>query len=113
MYRNGLKTHKTPKILKMAAGDAHLLLLDDNGRVFGLGWNGCAQLGPTKLSFITKPIDITKTILSQLPVSSIKRTITNVFAGGYSSWCEVTETKLSSRTDDVLYERYSYYGWGK
>lgn len=94
----------------ITAGTSHLLIQDESGRLFGLGWNGSGQIGtfanPTH--FILHPRDLTPWLLhhaqAQLP-HAVRLCISRVYAAGHSSWCELTDYRSNTQ---VTY----LFAWG-
>ncbi|EED19918.1 rRNA processing protein Nop9, putative [Talaromyces stipitatus ATCC 10500] len=89
-YCHELSTLKDYKIVQIASGDFHSLLLDKDGRVFSFGDNSVGQLGfeyDPALPMIDTP--------TQLPINGLYSSknwsaqVTSIAAGGYTSFITI------------------------
>ncbi|KAI1344511.1 regulator of chromosome condensation 1/beta-lactamase-inhibitor protein II [Xylariaceae sp. FL0016] len=99
-------TLKGFKISKIAAGDAHSLALEQDGRVFVFGDNTSGQLGfevESEISYVDGPIP--------LPFSKIYRgtnlqpRVTSIAAGGANSYFMVDATRVAGQKEEVGAQR--------
>lgn len=101
------------KVIKVAVGNSHVLLLDSDNRLYSMGWNAYGQLGlgysfqddglkkKEGMRFVNRLTDITKITLKNFKDSKI----TNIFAAHNTSWIEITSLKGLGKVSNV-------YGWG-
>lgn len=89
------------RIAKVAAGDNHSLLKDRAGRCFTFGDNSSGQLGfefnPSKLKIDTPTLLPTQALY---PGSEFKAKVTDIFAGGNTSFLTMEALKPSTHTRD-------------
>lgn len=97
-----LSALKGSKITKIATGDYHSLVLNNEGRIFSFGDNSSGQLG-FRYSSETATVDDIPTII---PVEnlyndrSIVTRVTNIAAGGANSFFTVDAARISAQTED-------------
>jgi alpha-tubulin suppressor-like RCC1 family protein len=103
------------RIAKVAAGDYHSLLKDRAGRCFAFGDNSAGQLGfefnPSKLHIDTPTLLPTQALY---PDSEFKASVTDVFAGGNTSFMTMEARKPAAgpRDPSRLVEDTWAFGFG-
>lgn len=103
-YCHELSTLKDSKIVQIATGDFHSLLLDKNGRVFSFGDNSVGQLG-----FEYDPASPVIDTPTQLPMKGLysnktwSAQVTSIAAGGYTSFITVDAVRKLLTDDTSTY----------
>ncbi|KAI1672879.1 RCC1/BLIP-II protein [Pyrenophora tritici-repentis] len=95
-----ITTLKGFPVKKIATGDYHSLVCDSEGRAFTFGDNTCGQLGfphNAEAQFVDAP----SLLPTQKLYSGQQGKVTNVFAGGNTSFLAVEATKGNKTTADT------------